>query len=494
MKNEKMKNFLHGAGFLCVLLAVLLLVSEILTPKMLMDSDWPTTTTYMGFYDVKKDTVDVILLGSSRGSTELLPQVMYDEYGIRAYNLSCQQQNLVTSYYWLKEALRFQKPKAVVLETDFLFPRATRSVLNSSEGSVRVAFNHMKWSPNKIAAIHDTCRLAPNLSEIAFYIPFAKYHARWNELTEADFDFGALDDTDGMMGYVLQTLRSGFESYQPFEVGSSKEKAEADPIMMDYLQKIYDLCQEKNMILLLTEGLANDDSIEKYNTVAEFAEDHGIQFLDFNDKKLYEAVGADFPVDTYNSRHCNLWGAQKISKYIGRVLQEEYGIAGTEDAQWENTRTGYASAIQEASIVYMTEVEEYLKNLYNDQYTIFIAMQSDVTKYLSEEARQAFLDLGFECKWEKLDGKGLCAILEKGVMLEKDSDPSTVTLKGSIRDSRVAYELTSGGKYCSIKLNQEEKALRKNGINIVVYDNLKKKVLDSVVLTTGKEDPTVYRK
>lgn len=65
---------------------------------------------------MQKDTVDVLFLGSSHGVTSFLPQELYNQYGITGYNLGCEQQGMVTSYYWLKEALRYQSPKAVVLD------------------------------------------------------------------------------------------------------------------------------------------------------------------------------------------------------------------------------------------------------------------------------------------------------------------------------------------------------------------------------------------
>lgn len=95
---------------------VALTVNRILIPKCYYDDSWPTTSTYQGFYQMEKDSVDVLFLGSSCAAAGLNPQEFYDSYGIRSYNLGCEGQSLLTSYYWLEEALRFQSPKVVVLE------------------------------------------------------------------------------------------------------------------------------------------------------------------------------------------------------------------------------------------------------------------------------------------------------------------------------------------------------------------------------------------
>ena len=63
-----------------------------ITPKFFTDTDWPTTTTFAGFYDLDKDSVDVLFLGSSHGVTSFCPQEVYNQYGITSYNLSSDQQ------------------------------------------------------------------------------------------------------------------------------------------------------------------------------------------------------------------------------------------------------------------------------------------------------------------------------------------------------------------------------------------------------------------
>ena len=63
------------------------------------------------------------------------------DYGITSYNLGCERQNLITSYYWLKEALRCQSPKAVVLDSYFLFQYEEKDSQNLSEPYVRKALD-----------------------------------------------------------------------------------------------------------------------------------------------------------------------------------------------------------------------------------------------------------------------------------------------------------------------------------------------------------------
>lgn len=120
MKHLK-KLLIKAIIFVMLSSGTVLFLNQVLTPKYFYNNTWPTTSTYLGFYKMERNTVDVLFFGSSHAASSFSPQILYDRYGITSYNLGCEQQNLITSYYWLKEALRFQKPKAIVLDCYILF-------------------------------------------------------------------------------------------------------------------------------------------------------------------------------------------------------------------------------------------------------------------------------------------------------------------------------------------------------------------------------------
>lgn len=47
-------------AFACILCICIRLVWQILVPKYFIDSPWPTTSTYYGFYQMEENTVDVL--------------------------------------------------------------------------------------------------------------------------------------------------------------------------------------------------------------------------------------------------------------------------------------------------------------------------------------------------------------------------------------------------------------------------------------------------
>ena len=111
-------NIIRSAVFLFLLVISLYYINEMLLPKYTLKNNlWPMTSSYNQFYQMEEDSVDVLFLGSSVVVNAFSPQEIYDTYGIRSYNLASEEQSIFLSYYWLKEALRYQNPQVVVLDT-----------------------------------------------------------------------------------------------------------------------------------------------------------------------------------------------------------------------------------------------------------------------------------------------------------------------------------------------------------------------------------------
>ncbi|MCR5526368.1 MAG: hypothetical protein K6F39_03180, partial [Lachnospiraceae bacterium] len=68
MKNVKVKYFCRAVVFLAVLVIILVEINRIFMPKFFYENDWATTNTYTGFYKMKKNSIDVLFLGSSHAA------------------------------------------------------------------------------------------------------------------------------------------------------------------------------------------------------------------------------------------------------------------------------------------------------------------------------------------------------------------------------------------------------------------------------------------
>lgn len=452
----------------------------------------PTTLSYLNFYEMEEDTIDVLFMGSSLAATSYIPQELYERYGITSYNLASEKQSPIVSYYWLKEALRYQSPKVLVLDCYYFFQNSD-SVLNSPEISIRRALDYMKWSPVKLEAVRTVCKLDEEQSLPGYFLPNIRYHERWKELTENDFVLADMVEGYGLKGYAALGRQCGIEDYIPFEEGASGEETAMPPLLESWLDKIRSLCGQEGIELILTNVPFPDADVGRFNTVRNYAQEHGLQFFDFNEKNLYEASGFSMAEDSYDGGHNNLWGARKLTAYLGGILDSQYDFGGKIDEQWESTRDSYAGIQKDCELIHITDIDSYIEALRDERYSVFISAKGSYAAGLKDETVRKLRESGLrvELQTDPSADDYYCyyAVLSEG-RLEEYIGYEEKVYSGSVRGGLVPYDITGSG---SIVIDGTERSLQGEGLNIVVYSNDKKKVLDSVCFNTATEENAVSR-
>lgn len=484
------KHWKFGIRVLVFVTILVLLISEInyiLMPKKYFDDNWPTTSTYKGFYQMKADSIDVLFLGSSHAAAAFNPQVIYDNYGIGSYNLGCEEQNLLVSYYWLKEALKYQSPKVVVLDTFMVFNHKGYEALNTPEACTRMAMDAMKWSEVKWNAIKDICDNDENQLFNSYLFKNIRFHTRWTYLQENDFSFRELEKHYELKGYAPLSMRGTDvdTDYLPYEQVDTETYMEMMPLMKEYLDKIVDLCKTDNITLVLTKCPTTLWNISKHNTVNEYAREKEIYFWDFNEKELYDASGFVFGQDMNDNGHSNIWGAEKLSLYVGDTFSRSFEVKGCDcSEQWSETAGYYQQVFSDCKLQYIVDLPEYIDAINQPRYTVLIGSKYDITYCMNEEAKSAFAKLGLDLSTEQFEGY-YAAISGYGIIEGKGR--GKLLYSGSVRNNMVDFTISSEqtgvmtGNSCSIKINNIEYAKDLNGVNIVVYSNETRKVVDSVV-------------
>ncbi|MBQ9348329.1 MAG: SGNH/GDSL hydrolase family protein, partial [Oscillibacter sp.] len=257
--------------------------------------------------------------------------------GIHSYIRGSAEQYIWQSYYLLEDALRYHTPQVVVFNAQSL-----QFSVSQSEPYNRMSLEGMRWSPTKVRAILDSMR--PEEHFVDYVFPILRYHARWSELQSTDFE------------YLFKTKPVTFNGYyMRVDVRPAENIPEARPLAnydfgdyaWKYLYKMDELCREKGITLILTKA----PSLWPYwydqydQQVADFAAEHGLRYLNF--LQLQEETGIDYATDTYDAGlHMNLSGAEKLSRYIGRILSEEEKVPDRRgnarlDAVWEAETAAY---------------------------------------------------------------------------------------------------------------------------------------------------------
>jgi hypothetical protein len=322
-----MKNFLKASIFIIIFFIILYFIGKILNPSG-TNGEWYESKSILDFYKQDKNTMDILYIGNSGVYTSISPMKIYEQYGITGFDLSTPGQKVWSSYYFIKEGLRFQSPKIIFLDVGEFFSGKS----NQKEQDKRKVIDPMQLAKNKIEMINDPNYEFSNYDKITCILPTLRYHSRWSRITEEDFRKLTRKEEETYKGFVLNFNKKCYKG-KKIQISNNKiDKKDEDieineiPIeVREELNKIIETCNENNCkLVLLKIPEPTNWNEEKHNIVESYADENNLQFLDFNQDDI---LSIDWKNDTFDSGdHLNTYGAEKISEYLGAYLKTNYNL------------------------------------------------------------------------------------------------------------------------------------------------------------------------
>lgn len=337
--------------FLCIFLvfagAVLWVLQCLLMPKYM---DNTKEGALIGEYYDNAGNNDVVFVGDCEVYENFSPITLWEEYGITSYIRGSAQQLIWQSYYLMEETFQYETPEVMVfnvLSMKYDTPASTGSS-DQREAYNRMTLDGMRWSSSKWKAIQAsmTAQEREKESQFSYLFPILRYHDRWSSLTADDFTYLFQRDQVSDNGYLMQTAVRPYEN--PYMERPLVDYSFGETSWY-YLDKMVELCKAHGTQLVLIKAPSLypvwweqwDEQIESY------AQAHDLLYINLLDQQ--EEIGIDWTTDTYDAGlHLNVYGAEKLSSFFGRILVEECGVAdhrGDEDleALWaEKCQTYYA--------------------------------------------------------------------------------------------------------------------------------------------------------
>lgn len=276
----------------------------------------PEANYNYSFHNLPENSMDVIVLGSSHAQYSFSPNFFYEDTGLYSYVLGSACQPLEVSYQMLREALKTQNPKLVVLETYTATP--LRSWCEAD--SCYVTAEYQMRGMEKI----NTINYLPEEKAKTYRNDFINYHNDWR--TKESFDFLFEDDPtniDLAFGYVpLETTYPFYNWWFPFLNDDKSYDVELDELDLESLNNIVNLCKENGIQLLMY--FVPMDSIDELNQkyrykVWNYCEEKNIDYIDFVD--LSEKLDYRIPIHN-DGAHSRTSGASIITNYIANFLKE----------------------------------------------------------------------------------------------------------------------------------------------------------------------------
>lgn len=298
----------------------------------------------LGFYE-EDAPIDILFLGASRVYMFWEPALAYKEYGIASYNLTISGQTVLGNRYLLEEALKTQSPSLVVVEMSSLI-----SDINNAR--IHRVSDTMKLSQTKVEFINKACEYLGIIrsGKAEFYIPFIRFHSRWNELEEYDF----MVDASEYKGSYWDNSRFLKEIAEfEYQAVSEDTKEEVDVTMQGYIHEFLDYIEEKDVNVLFIAAPTNSDDRKKVNWLKDILNEREFEYMDFN--YCIEDIGLVMPEDYCDDAHTNVSGAIKFTSYLGSILKEEYNAI---DRRNDAVYVSWGEAFQK----YYKVIEPYLSD------------------------------------------------------------------------------------------------------------------------------------
>lgn len=477
------KVFFKGSIFIIILL---LIVSELTSIFILKTNH--REKLLQGLYDNVSDPMDVVLLGSSHMNSGINPNVLWNQYGITSFNYATGGQPIDVTYYLLKEVLKTHKNPIVVVDLYYL------GLTNKfgDDGYVSNVLDNLKFSTNKINAIINS---TPIKQWPSYFFPIFKYHGRYKELTENDFDF------DPVISYYQKGFDAGLDYYEKENTSDplTSEISDIPPKSEKYLNKIITLSKEQGFKLIFTntpqdynetKGSSSwvKDPAKMFNKIAEISKNNNIPFINY--PNMINELEFDFKTDMFNAGHLNISGSNKVTLNFGKFLKENYALVDHRNdvgyKEWNSDYIYYTHMESQATLTREIDIKDYSTLLENKNYIIVVSSNDDgISKNVT--LKDAFAQLGLKINEQNNVGSNYLAVINDNKVESEILSSSKLSKEFTLgKDINLKITTESDDKNMpSISFNGVESLNNHNGINIAVYDKLFKKVVDAIYLDSN---------
>lgn len=346
-----MKNLFKAVFFGAILVLIIIFLNRLFSPVGTYEGGWYASWAMQDMYKQKENTIDVLYVGDSNIYAGVSPLEIYNKIGVTGFSASTPMQDIVGSYYIIKEFFKKQKPSVVMLESsEFFTPKENFSELGKSS---EIYF--MKFGKNKIDMINDKVYNFSKYEKLTYMLPVLKFHTRYSKLTEFDFRKLINKSEISYKGYLydsnIKKMIKKKKNRQWNEEEELTTQNNPNLIIQEYVKNkvtlLKEFCKQNNSELVVLSMPTTDElAEEKYKVLKQYLQEQNIKYINYDFESQNQI---DWTTDTQDGGwHLNIYGAEKVATYISNFITQNFEMENkkekTEYNFWNENLKNYMIA------------------------------------------------------------------------------------------------------------------------------------------------------
>lgn len=346
--DPRIRKLMRAICFCLLFVILFVFLSGAFIPRTGTTEDGMESRISKAYRGEPRDSIDTVFIGNSDIYRAISPVDLFHQTGITSAIAGRPNKQLSEVPGDIRDILRYQNPKTIVLETDCMFSGTNPgfkkgiSPLEAEAAKVDVAgqapskatdADVADQAPSKATNapqqnIFDKCKALLQEGDSAFLaalnykFPLVKYHDNWKHLKLTTFlqPRGKYHFSNKGMAYANTVKAYPFgNEYMQLSGGKHAMLSEEK---LDQFQKIYDLCDRNGIrLVLLTVPSANTWNKGKSDTVKQLAKKYDLTYYDYN-RQL--PAGFNWVTDSKDGgNHLNYAGASAVTKDLAKKLTDD---------------------------------------------------------------------------------------------------------------------------------------------------------------------------
>lgn len=346
--DPRIRKLMRAICFCLIFVTLFVFLSGAFIPRTGTTEDGMESRISKAYRGEPRDSIDTVFIGNSDIYRAISPVDLFHQTGITSAIAGRPNKQLSEVPGDIRDILRYQNPKTIVLETDCMFSGTNPgfkkgiSPLEAEAAKVDVAGQAPSKATNADVAgqapskatdaahqnIFAKCKALLQEGDSAFLaalnykFPLVKYHDNWKHLKLTTFlqPRGKYHFSNKGMAYANTVKAYPFgNEYMQLSGGKHAMLSEEK---LDQFQKIYDLCDRNGIrLVLLTVPSANTWNKGKSDTVKQLAKKYDLTYYDYH-RQL--PAGFDWATDSKDGgNHLNYAGASAVTKDLAKKLTDD---------------------------------------------------------------------------------------------------------------------------------------------------------------------------